>query len=324
MRHSAPAMETDRTYPFVLNTGRVRDQWHTMTRTGLSPRLTAHTEEPFLGVHPDDADFLNLKDGDVAKVSSLHGEACLRVLIDSGQRPGEVFAPIHWSRMNTANSGVGSVCNTVTDPVSGQPEMKFTPVRVEPLAATWHALVVSRDDVALDGAMYWVRVQGRAHRRVIAAGKGDGEAVLNALKAKLGEGEWIEYADPARGRIHAAVVKNGQLVAAAFFSPQNVLPDRLWLDSLFDANDLSSGARQAVLAGRAPGTQAEMGRIICSCMGVGVNAIVRVLEDGHAIDVESLGTVLGAGISCGSCRPELQTLVDDAIRVRDAPKVRSA
>lgn len=324
MRHSAPAMETDGTYPFVLNTGRVRDQWHTMTRTGLSPRLTAHTEEPFLGVHPDDAEALNLKDGDVAKVSSLHGEACLRVVLDPGQRPGEVFAPIHWSRMNTANSGVGSICNTVTDPVSGQPEMKFTPVRIESLAATWHALIVSRDDVALDGAMYWARVQGRSHRRVIAAGKGDGETVLNALKAKLGEGEWIEYADPARDRVHAAVVKNGQLVAAAFFSPQNVFPDRFWLDSLFDASDLSSSARQAVLAGRAPGTQAEMGRVICSCMGVGVNAIVRVLEDGHAIDVESLGVILGAGISCGSCRPELQMLVDDTIRVRDTPKVRSA
>ncbi|MCR4378588.1 MAG: molybdopterin-dependent oxidoreductase [Rhodospirillales bacterium] len=324
MRHSPPAMETGGTYPFVLNTGRVRDQWHTMTRTGLSPRLSAHTEEPFLGVHPGDAKALNMKDGDIAKVSSLHGEACLRVLIDPGQRPGEVFAPIHWSRMNTANSGVGGICNTVTDPVSGQPEMKFTPVHIERLAVTWHALVVSRDDVTLDGAMYWARVQGRAHQRVIAAGKGNGETALNALKAKLGEGEWIEYADPARGRVHAAVVKNGQLVAAAFFSPQNVFPDRFWLDGLFDANDFSSGARQAILAGRAPGTQAEMGRVICSCMGVGVNAIVRVLEDGHAIDVESLGVVLGAGISCGSCRPELQSLVGDIIRVRNAPKVRSA
>ena len=75
-------------WPFVLNTGRVRDQWHTMTRTGLSARLAAHVSEPFVEMHPDDAAALALEQGMLARVETEHGTALLRVMVSNGQQPG--------------------------------------------------------------------------------------------------------------------------------------------------------------------------------------------------------------------------------------------
>ena len=91
---SAPSND----YPFVLNTGRVRDQWHTMTRTGLSPRLGQHTPEPFVEVHPDDAAALELKD--FARIATAHGEGIFKVALNDGQQRGSVFAPDPLERRN--------------------------------------------------------------------------------------------------------------------------------------------------------------------------------------------------------------------------------
>ncbi|MFV0301378.1 MAG: molybdopterin oxidoreductase family protein, partial [Paracoccus sp. (in: a-proteobacteria)] len=85
-----------------LNTGRIRDHWHSMTRTGLSPRLSAHIAEPFLEVHPDDAARIGLQPAGLAQLSNGHGGAILRVLITDRVAPGQVFAPIHWSGRNSA------------------------------------------------------------------------------------------------------------------------------------------------------------------------------------------------------------------------------
>ena len=115
-------------WPFVLNTGRVRDQWHTMTRTGLSPRLSTHIAEPFVEIHPDDAARLRLEQGTLAKVETVHGSAVLRVLVNRGQQPGTLFVPMHWSAENSSAGRIGALVQPATDPISGQPEAKATPV----------------------------------------------------------------------------------------------------------------------------------------------------------------------------------------------------
>ena len=89
-------------YPFVLNTGRVRDQWRTMTRTGLSPRLSVHVAEPFVEIHPRDAAELGFAQGTLARVSTRYGSAILRVMLSEGQQRGSVFVPIHWSAQNSS------------------------------------------------------------------------------------------------------------------------------------------------------------------------------------------------------------------------------
>ncbi|MEQ1712970.1 MAG: nitrate reductase, partial [Hyphomicrobium sp.] len=89
-------------WPFVLNTGRIRDQWHTMTRTGLSSRLSTHIQEPYVEIHPDDASRLGLEQGTLALIETPHGSASVRVLLSRGQQPGSVFAPFHWSAQNSS------------------------------------------------------------------------------------------------------------------------------------------------------------------------------------------------------------------------------
>ena len=300
-------------HAMTLNTGRLRDQWHTMTRTGLAPRLTAHVEEPFVALHPDDAQNLGLYEGAIARISNAAGEALARIVLDAGQRPSEAFMPIHWSRANSAQGGVGALCSAVADPFSGQPDMKNACVKIEAYNETWNALVVTRTGVDFGDGIYWARAQAGEHMRTLCAGSGDVNAALESFKAQLGCGEWMDFADPARGRLHAAKVVDGRLSAAVFIAPKNIFPARDWLDRLFAERVMTTSARQEVLAGRAPGDQTDAGRTVCACLGVGLNTIVRALEDGRAMDVEGLEALLGAGSNCGSCRPELQGLVDDRL-----------
>src|SRR5262249_6285214 len=101
------AAEAHPAFPFRLNTGRVRDQWHTMTRPGLSPRLATHRAEPFVEAHPTDAARVGLTDGSFARVSTAYGSCVLQVRVSDGQQPGTLFAPIHWSDANSSSARVG-------------------------------------------------------------------------------------------------------------------------------------------------------------------------------------------------------------------------
>ena len=138
----SPVVETDESFPLILNTGRVRDQWHTMTRTGKAARLNEHEPEPFAQIHPQDAArYGNIMDGDLVRVFSRWGEILVRAHVDEQQRPGSVFVPFHWNDTNSLRAVVGSVINDAVDPLSGQPEFKQTPVRIEPYRAGWHGFV---------------------------------------------------------------------------------------------------------------------------------------------------------------------------------------
>lgn len=132
--HAPPAESPDDDYPLLLTTGRVADQWHTMTRTGKSPALRAALREPLLELHPDDADTAGVGEGDLALVSSRRGELRLRVQLVPGIARGVAFAPFHWGALHAA-AGAGEL-NTATqratDPTSKQPELKALAVRVEP------------------------------------------------------------------------------------------------------------------------------------------------------------------------------------------------
>ena len=153
------ANATGSDWPLLLNTGRVRDQWHTMTRTGASPRLAVHVAEPFVEMHPADAAVLGLQQAMLARVETVHGTAVLRVMLSERQQPGSVFAPIHWSG---ENSSAGRICALVqpdTDPFSGQPEAKATPARVTALPVGSHGFVLSRGVIDTGGFAYWARAR---------------------------------------------------------------------------------------------------------------------------------------------------------------------
>ena len=148
-----PALRTETTAarPLRLNTGRIRDQWHTMTRTGMSPRLGQHLPEPFVEVHPEDAAGHGLADGDFARVTTDYGQCTLRVVVSERQQRGMLFAPIHWSEANATGARVGSLVAPFTDPFSGQPENKATPASIAPYEYVFRGFALSRKPLEIAG-----------------------------------------------------------------------------------------------------------------------------------------------------------------------------
>jgi ferredoxin-nitrate reductase len=124
--------QPDRGFPFILTTGRVRDQWHTMSKTGKVNKLKQHIPQSFLEIHPDDARRLHLKEGDITSVSSRRGEVRVKAKITSNIKRGVVFLPMHWGKilgndLNRANN----ITNNMVDPVSKEPDFKFCAVQVQ-------------------------------------------------------------------------------------------------------------------------------------------------------------------------------------------------
>ncbi len=310
-----PANPTSREWPMVLITGRLRDQWHTMTRTGKAARLFRHIPEPELSVHPDDA--LGIADGDLAVVESAWGRGTLRLRHDRGLRRGTVFAPMHWTAEFCAGGRVNSPVNPATDPVSGQPEFKHTPVRIGRAAVDWHGFAISRQPIGADAAPWCavIPLEGHVWRHELA-GTGDAAAAHDALIGKLGGTTgWLFLRDPAAGIFRAARLQDGRLQACLFTGPDHALPSRDWLMALFAKDEIDPAERRALLAGRrADGVAPEPS--ICVCMGVGARAIRAAIEAG-CDSVEAVGKATTAGTNCGSCRPEIGAILS-SIRIRQA------
>ncbi len=288
-------------WPMTLNTGRYRDQWHTMTRTGLSPKLARHREEPLVEVHPDDAAALGLVDHALARVSTPQGESLFRVAYALGQRRGEAFTPIHWTDRQATGGRTGLLPRPLVDPHSGQPGFKMTPARVEPVAVDWQGFLIVHGEAAATPRCLWAtRVAVPGGVLFELAGLGDAAA----LDAALPKGERIEASDPARGTRRVAVLRDGQLIAALFVTRTGELPSRDWL-----VGQLEQPQGLQVLAGRAPGAQQDRGAIVCVCFDVGVRTLVAAIRDQELADVAAIGAALGAGTNCGSCRPALAALI---------------
>jgi len=314
-----PANRPDDRYPFVLNTGRIRDQWHTMTRTGRAARLNAHIAEPLVQVHPIDAGLQGLAQGSLARITSRWGGMLARVSVDRDQRPGSLFAPMHWSDQLARDARVDAVVNPATDPVSGQPELKHTPVRVEAFCAAWHGFLLSRDRVALDDLDYCVRVRGDKHWRYELADVSAVSDWKDWARKRLGsDGEWIDFADPTTGRYRGARISDGRLEACLFVAAGHELPGRAWLGGLFGPDRLDAAARHSLLVGRPARGQPDIGTTVCACFNVGLNTIVEAIRAGGLSSVEAIGSALHAGTNCGSCLPELARILEGESSLRVA------
>ncbi|MFZ5844362.1 MAG: molybdopterin-dependent oxidoreductase [Pseudomonadota bacterium] len=309
----APANALTETFPLALNTGRVRDHWHTMTRTARAAKLNAHQGEPLLQIHPQDAARYALGDREFATVSSQWGEALLRVQCDEGIRPGSVFAPMHWNEQFASAARIGAVVNPDRDPRSGQPEFKHTPVRVQPAAMRWQGFLLSRERlVQAPRCQYWLRIPATGCSRYeLADGQAfEREQLLHDLFAgQLPPGERLDWGDPARAAYRAAWVQHDRLQACLFIAPTAQLPDRQWLLSLFGQNRLSSDERKALLSGRPPRGTVVTGAIVCACFSVGEQTLRQHIRAGCRSPA-ALTRACQAGGNCGSCLPALQRLID--------------
>jgi len=309
-----PVNQTDADYPLALNTGRVRDQWHTMTRTGKSARLGSHVPEPFIDLHPHDALLSGVREGELARVSSRWGAMVGRVTHSGGIARGSVFVPIHWSGPTASDARVGALVNPVVDPVSGEPEFKHTPVKVEPFVVEWQAFVLSRSMPRLDALTWWTRVQGDGYVRVEAAGRGkvDGEWARALLGADNGA-DWIEYEDRGAGVYRAAYLVDGRLQACVLVGRAGGLPPRDWLGGLFGQEVLGAGERAVLLAGRPSQANVDAGPTVCACFGVGRNTIFSAIRERDLRTTTEVTACLKAGGNCGSCLPEIGRLLGAAL-----------
>ncbi len=132
VEYRAPAEPIDAAYPFVLTTGRLKDQWHTRTRTGKVPKLNKTNPRPFLEIANGDAQKLGIRQGQRVRVLSRWGEALLPARITRDIRPGTVFSPFHWGELWDPDAAVNSATTPAFDPVSKEPELKYCAVRLEP------------------------------------------------------------------------------------------------------------------------------------------------------------------------------------------------
>ncbi len=302
-----PAVRVDADFPLLLNTGRIRDQWHTMTRTGLVARLNAHQFEPCVQVHASDA--RQLQDGGLARLTSRFGSMLARVQVSDDQRQGSLFAPMHWSDAFAKSAIVDALVAPITDPISGQPEFKHTPVRIEPYRPAWQGFALSRSRLALPDTSYCASSRGAGCWRQEIAGESlpDDWRVWVEAEVKK-DGNWIEYLDVAMGRYRAACLIDGRLEAVFFIAMDQRLPEREWLISLFDKPQLESADLTGLLAARAP-RGANTGRVVCACFSVGETTILDAIQTQSLKSVEEVGKCLKAGSNCGSCVPEIHRLL---------------
>ncbi|WP_314374227.1 molybdopterin-dependent oxidoreductase [Sphingomonas paucimobilis] len=295
-----------RDWPMTLNTGRYRDHWHTMTRTGLAPKLARHREEPLVEVHPDDAHRLNLTDGGLARVGTPQGTSLYRVAVSPGQRPGELFVPIHWTDKTASGGRTGLLPRPLTDPYSGQPGFKRTPASIAAVTTRWRGFaILSGEASAVPDCLWATRIAVPGGWLWEVAGDGD-PAVLEAM---LPKSQRIEATDPARGSRRVAVITGDRLAAVLFLTERGELPGRNWLIAQLSTPEVAP----TILAGRAPGVQVERGTIVCACFDIGMRTIVTAIRDQQLADVAAIGAALGAGTSCGSCRPALARLLAETL-----------
>ncbi|HYQ92950.1 MAG TPA: molybdopterin dinucleotide binding domain-containing protein, partial [Candidatus Competibacteraceae bacterium] len=309
-----PAHALSEDFPLVLNTGRVRDHWHTLTRTGKSARLSAHVVEPYAELHPVDARVHGIEPDSLLRVFSRWGEAIVRAKINPDQQPGSVFVPMHWGEPYANRGRIGAVINPATDLTSGQPESKHTPVRIQPYRPAWQGFILSRERLKWDtwnGLGYRVSVRGPHGWRYELAGEivpANWADWARSLQPAVGA-EWIDYDDRSAGRYRGASLVNGRLEFCLFIAPDQRLPPRDWLTTLFAKGTLSGTERTALLAGR-PGTgEREQGSILCACFKVGINTLRQAIQEHKLTSPAEIGAVLKAGTHCGSCVPELRKLL---------------
>ena len=306
-----PHLNADLTpqFPFRLNTGRVRDQWHTMTRSGLSPRLAAHAPEPFVEVHPDDAAVLTLVDGGFARLRTPSGSCVLKVAITAAQRRGSLFVPIHWSDETASSARIGELITAVTDPFSGQHETKATPAAMESVEFAYRGFALARAPLALPDQTWWARVPVAHGVGYLLAGNNGASAWSSFARAQFPEAELAEYTDASRGLYRVAAFAEGTLGACLFVGPARQPPAWDAIKALFENEALEDAQRRAILSGKNTDGMADGGQVICACFSVGINVIRAAIADGSAVSVEDIGSVLRAGTNCGSCLPELRRIV---------------
>jgi assimilatory nitrate reductase catalytic subunit len=296
-------------FPLHLNTGRIRDQWHTMTRTGLSPRLGQHKPEPTIEIHPEDAARYDIRDGGFARIETEHGACVARAMVTDRQKRGSVFIPIHWSAETSSSARVGALVAPKTDPFSGQPESKATPAAIAPVIYHSHGFVLSRRPIAFPAGVWWVRIAVEAGYGYRIAADVGLDAWQGWLHMASDCSDLTEYRDQAGQAYRAAAYQDGALDLSIFVGPVTETLSWDGVTAALRKTAVSEADRRNLLSGRTADGESNAGPIVCACFGVGRTTICATIASGAARTPAEIGRQLRAGTNCGSCIPELKRLI---------------
>lgn len=325
-------------YPFSLTTGRLRDQWHGMSRTGTLGRLFGHVPEPVVQMHPQDASRRGLKDGDLVHVTSKRGSIVLPAQASTDLLPGQAFIAMHWggeflggvSSTGERLAGVNALTTSAYCPTSKQPELKHAAVKILKAELPWTLLAVAW---LAGGDALRVREQLRATMEVFpfascvpfssnapledaatrercgvlfraAAYETPPDELLQRLEALLGltGPETLRYADRRKGqRRSIRVRRDGAEVRLEAVLLAGDTSAEAWLKSLLQ-QELPAQAygRQLLAPGAKPPLAVQpRARQVCNCFGVDAPAIEGHLNACDGSPEQRLGS-LQASLRCGT------------------------
>lgn len=312
--HQSPLSSCCEDYPFVLNSGRIRDQWHTMTRTGLSSRLSAHQPEPFVSINPADAAKQQLEQGQLVSLSSASGSVLVRLAVSTDIEPGQLFMPIHWNETTASKANICALIKANFDKNSGQPEFKFTPVNLAKWAYKSEAWLLSRTVLDLSDFDYWVKQKvaaGYLYR--LAADINPLAMIIKLSNLMLHNGgktltnsPSTESTDPIYR--HANIVN--QKMQHAYIVGKNLQEQDLdWLQNLLEET-VDSSIERTIISGQVEGKLA-CGKLICACKQVGEKTIKNAIMEQQLDSVEAISEHTDAGTGCGSCLGEVEAILID-------------
>jgi len=320
--YKATADKTDARHPLHLLTGRLRDQWHGMSRTGTIAQLYNHVDEPVLSMNQDDMQRRQIKTGDIVKISNKRGMLNVRVQQSDEVKPAETFIPMHWGSQFMNGLGANALMPPAFDKTSKQPELKHTTIKIDKLDLPWQMTVMrSCHDLNLIAE---IRKQlkhfdyascglyGREHCMVVLRAshqQAPSDDVITALDNLLGmveDAPMLNYNDAKRGINKRILVENGQVTGVRLIG-ETLAAD--WLKQIMLEGQFTDELRRWALAplSTPPTGQKNRGKIICSCFDVSENEIIETCEAGA--DLETLQNKLKCGTNCGSCVPELKRMV---------------
>ena len=331
-------------YPFSLTTGRLRDQWHGMSRTGTLGRLFGHVPEPVIELHRQDMARLQLQEGDLAHITSKRGSLVLPVAASDAVAPAQAFIAMHWgeefvsgrSSQGAPLMGVNALTTPAFCPRSKQPELKHCAIKVLKAELPWRLLGMAwlPADSAHAAQQRLRELMGRfafatcvpfGHERsgvlfraaAYEAPSGDCIDEIEALLGLHGGGadKPLRYEDRRRGQRRTMRLRSqgadSQLEA---FVLAGDISAESWIRTLLqDQLPAQSYGRLLLLPGsKAPVALASRGRQVCACFNVSEPQIRETLAECRGSDDQRLAELqqsLKCGTNCGSCLPELKRMV---------------
>jgi assimilatory nitrate reductase catalytic subunit len=321
--YRAAKEQRDARFPLTLITGRLRDQWHGMSRTGTAAQLFGHVSEAVLSLHPDELRRHRLQPGDLISLKSRRGAVIVPVSSDDSVRPGQAFLPMHFGD-RFLKGGVNTLTLAAFDPLSKQPELKHSGVRLEPVHLPWHLFALIEGDIPQHFESLRTLCEAFSYASLSLAGRERPALLIRAASAfapdpkllrdideclGLLDGPVLAYDDPRRSIGKRVRIENGRITAIRLAGETLA---QHWLQSLWLEGRADEQLRRWLLAPlSAPPGQIDAASIgnktLCNCKNVSQNAVCAGIRRG--LDLQGLKQELGCGTQCGSCVPEIKRLL---------------